>query len=196
MLVSNSSVLLLIYLLTLLKGIEGFQNRCVPRVSLLPANRKCKTTIYGFNDDENDDLPLSKPSSVSSQLDQGKFNPFDYQRSKKTSRTVGSAPPRVNLRSLRMSSLTNDLLNSLGDEAEMRSILEENRDFLLKPLEVEDAMASPESIFTPDMSRAERYQVYRKSVDERLESSANEKARAVLIAMRDYVLEFEQESPF
>jgi hypothetical protein len=33
------------------------------------------------------------------------------------------------------------------------------------------------------------------SVDERLKSSKNEQAKAVLTAMKDYVLEFENESP-
>lgn len=189
--ISNSSVLFATLLFLLLLPIEGFQNRCASRLSLLAENKRSITSICDTNDDEDGDLPLSKPSSVSSQLDQGKFNPFDYQQNKKSSRSVGSAPPRVDLRSLRMSSLTNDLLNSLGDEIEMRSILEENRDFLLDPLEVEDSMASSGSIYTPGMSRAERYRVYRKSVDERLESSKNEKAKAVLMAMRDFVVEFE-----
>jgi len=40
-----------------------------------------------------------------------------------------------------MSSLTGDLLNSIGDETAMRTILEDNRDFLLEPLEEEDALA-------------------------------------------------------
>lgn len=141
-------------------------------------------------------MPISKTLSVSSQLEQGKFNPFDYKRNKKSSRSVGIASAQVDIRSLRMSSLTNDLLNSLGDETAMRSILEENRDFLLEPLEVEDSVVTSGSIYTPDMSRAERYRAYRKSVDERLESSKNEKAKTVLTAMRDYVLEFELESPF
>jgi len=117
-------------------------------------------------------------------------------KTKKSSRSPGSAPPRVDLRSVRMSSLTSDLLNSLGDESEMRSILEDNRDFLLEPLEVEDSLAASGSIYTPDMSRLERYQAYRKSVEERLISSKNEKAKKVLTAMRDYVLTFENDSPF
>ena len=37
-----------------------------------------------------------------------------------------------------MGSLTNEILNVLGDEKEIRIILEENRDFLLEPLEEED----------------------------------------------------------
>ena len=138
---SSSSILLATHLFILLAAIEGFQSRFVSRILLLPANTKYSTRVYNSNDNEGGDLPLSKPSSVSSQLDEGNFNPFDYQRNKKSSRTVGSAPPRVDLRSLRMSSLTNDLLNSLGDETAMRSILEENRDFLLDPLEVEDSIA-------------------------------------------------------
>ena len=45
---------------------------------------------------------------------------------------------KISLRSVRMGSLTNEILNVLGDEKEIRIILEENRDFLLEPLEEED----------------------------------------------------------
>jgi hypothetical protein len=41
------------------------------------------------------------------------------------------------------------------------------------------------------MTRAERYQAYRASMNERIESSRNLKVKAVLQAMRDFVLEFE-----
>jgi len=203
-LVASSLMLLTPRLLQLSATVEGFQNHCVSRLTPTPNIIRGGTrTFNSINDDDDDDdgesstsLPLSTPSSTSSQLEKGEFNPFDYQRNNKSSRSSGSAPPRVDLRSLRMSSLTGDLLNGLGDEAAMRTILEENRDFLLEPLEVEDSLAASGSIYTPDMSRLERYRAYRKSVEQRLESSGNEKAKAVLTAMKDYVLEFENESPF
>lgn len=94
-----------------------------------------------------------------------------------------------------MTSLTDDLLNGLGNQAAVRAILEENRDFLLEPLESEDSVAGSGSIYTPGMTRSERYETYRKSVNKRLESSKNAKATAVLTAMRDFVLEFENKEP-
>jgi len=62
-----------------------------------------------------------------------------------------------------MGSLTNELLNVIGDEKSIRTILEDSRDFLLEPLEEEDALAGSGSIYTPDMTRFERYQAYRAS---------------------------------
>merc|ERR1711937_534158 len=84
-----------------------------------------------WDDDAALPLPTSKPVTTSSQLEDGTFNPFNYQRNNKSSRS--STGGQIDLRSLRMSSLANDLLNNLGNEAMMREILEDNRDFLLEP---------------------------------------------------------------
>ena len=143
--------------LLLLSTVEGFQNhRVYDLSSSMTMTTTTTTTIRGdtrmynsnnANDDDNNEssssLPLSTPlsSPASSPMEQGTFNPFDYQRNNKTSRSSNSAPPRVSLRSVRMSNLTNELLNSLGDENVMRTILEDNRDFLLEPLEEEGSMA-------------------------------------------------------
>jgi len=189
-------MLLTAQLLLLSATVEGFQNHCASR---LPSSTTREGgLIVNSKVEDDEDLPLSVPlPTPSSQLEDGNFNPFDYKRSSKnSSRSAGSTPPRVDLRSIRMSSVTGDLLNSLGDESAMRTILEDNRDFLLEPLEVPDSLAASGSdIYTPDMSRSERYQAYRKSVEDRVKSSNNEKAKAVLTAMKDYVLEFEEKSP-
>ena len=147
-LVASSLMLLLTAQLILLSGtVEGFHNNCVSRLTSTTTFIRERTTIFNSNnnedEDEDDDSSLSMPlSSTSSQLEQGNFNPFDYKTAgSKSSRSSGSAPPRVDIRSIRMGSLTTDLLNSLGDEAVMRTILEDNRDFLLEPLEVEDSLA-------------------------------------------------------
>jgi len=94
-----------------------------------------------------------------------------------------------------MGSLTNELLNVIGDEKSIRTILEDSRDFLLEPLEEEDALAGSGSIYTPDMTRFERYQAYRASMNKRLQTSKNGQAKAVLKAMSDYVLQFENKQP-
>lgn len=180
--------------------VEGFQNHCVSHLPSTGNHVQGRTILFNSDSDEDDDSSLSlsqqsAPSSLSSQLEESEFNPLNYQRNNQSSRSAGSSPPRLNLRSVRMSSLTSDLLNCGGDKAAMRTILEDNRDFLLEPLEVPDSLAASGSIYTLDMPRPERYQAYRKSMDERLKSSKNEQAKAVLTAMKDYVLEFENESP-
>mmetsp|Transcript_19266 Transcript_19266/g.53692 ORF Transcript_19266/g.53692 Transcript_19266/m.53692 type:complete len:189 (-) Transcript_19266:106-672(-) len=144
-------------LLLLSTTVEGFQNvhRASRSLASLPTAARLTTRALntkGNNDHDDDDdddddswttsLPLSSSSSsLSQQLDRGKFNPLDYQRKNKTNRPSGNAQAQVSLRSLRMTSLTDDILNSLGDQAAVRAILEENKDFLLEPLESEDSLA-------------------------------------------------------
>ncbi|VEU38804.1 unnamed protein product [Pseudo-nitzschia multistriata] len=197
---------LMVHLLLVPTTVEGFQHYHRVSICHLASSsstaERGNTVLFNTQGDDNDDddwsssLPLSKsPTPFSQQLEQGKFNPLDYRGKSKTNRSSGSAQAQVNLRSMRMSSMTDDLLNSLGNKAAMRAVLEENRDFLLEPLESEETLAGSGSIYTPDMSRSERYQAYRKNVNKRLESSNNAKAKAVLTAMRDFVLEFENEGP-
>mmetsp|Transcript_4408 Transcript_4408/g.9558 ORF Transcript_4408/g.9558 Transcript_4408/m.9558 type:complete len:214 (-) Transcript_4408:606-1247(-) len=199
-----ASLTLQLLLLSTSTTVEGFQNNndLISRCLASPSSTTVKvdTRVFNSNDDVNDDdedpwsssPPISKTSSpLSQQLEQGTFNPLNYRGKNKTNRSSGSAQAQVSLRALRMSSFTDDLLNSLGDKTATRAILEENRDFLLEPLESEDSLAGSGSIYTPEMSRAERYQTYKNSVNKRLESSKNPTAKAVLTAMRDFVMEFE-----
>ena len=135
--------------------VEGFQNnnhRISRRlVSASSTTVKGDTRLFNSIDDVNDDNdddpwssspPISKTSSpLSQQLEQGTFNPLNYRGKNKTNRSSGNSQAQVSLRALRMSSFTDDLLNSLGDKTATRAILEENRDFLLEPLESEDSLA-------------------------------------------------------
>jgi len=154
------------------------------------------------SDDDGDDSLLPLSSSSSSSLGEG-FNPFEYRRgntgmvssNNNNNSTPSSSSQQSSIRSIRMGSLTNELLNVLGDETSIRRILEESRDFLLEPLEEEAALAGSGSIYTPGMTRFERYQAYRASVNRRLQTSRNGQAKAVLKAMSDYVLQFENERP-
>ncbi|CAJ1965285.1 unnamed protein product [Cylindrotheca closterium] len=52
-------------------------------------------------------------------------------------------------------------------------------------------LQDPDSIYTPQMSRAERYDAYRSSMDERIQNSKNGGVRSILQSMRDFVLSFE-----
>jgi len=90
-----------------------------------------------------------------------------------------------------MQELTNELLNCANDSSQMQEILNSYQDFLLEPLDDDDAVLDPDSIYTADMSRAERYQAYRGSMEERVRSARNPTVRTVLEAMKDFVLSFE-----
>lgn len=199
-LVVSSLMLLAFQFLLLSTCVGGFQNHCASHLTFTASALSLRDSTILFNskdkdEDDDDDVPSVPLSTPCSQLEEGTFNPFDYQKGTKSNRSASITAPRVDIRSLRMSYITGDLLNSLGDDAEMLTILEDNRDFLLEPLEVPDSLAASGSIYTPDMTRSERYQAYRKSVEDRLKGSNNKKAKTVLTAMKDYVLEFEEQSP-
>ena len=185
---SRVASLLTFQLLFLSTRVAGFQN-------CRAFNARHETVIFTTNDDENNDTPFSVPLSTesSSPIQEG-FNPLAYQKGDKKA-NMNSAT-KLDIRSMRMSSLTGDLLNAIGDATATRQLLEENRDFLLEPLEVPDSLAASASdIYTPNMTRSERYQAYRENVEARLANSKNGQARAVLTAMKDFVLEFEEKGP-
>ena len=101
--------------------------------------------IIENNDNDNDDKksssilsPTSSSSSSASSLGEG-FNPLDYRRSN-TGVLSSTKSTRISVRSVRMAALTNELLNALGDENAIRIILQDNRDFLLEPLEEDDIL--------------------------------------------------------
>ena len=73
----------------------------------------------------------------------------------------------------------------------MQDILQENKYFLLEPLENDDVVTDADSIYTPNMSRDERYSAYRSSMQDRLARSKNPQARKVLTAMMEFVLSYE-----
>lgn len=122
------------------------------RLNHRKSTRMFNTVDDDVNDSDDDDddslLPLSSSSSSSSSLGEG-FNPFEYRRgntgmvssNNNNNSTPSSSSQQSSIRSIRMGSLTNELLNVLGDETSIRRILEESRDFLLEPLEEEDELA-------------------------------------------------------
>jgi hypothetical protein len=99
--------------------------------------------IIEDNDDDDDDdnkSSILSPTSSSSASSLGEgFNPLNYRRSN-TGVLSSTKSTRISVRSVRMASLTNELLNALGDENAIRIILQDNRDFLLQPLEEDDIL--------------------------------------------------------
>lgn len=87
-----------------------------------------------------------------------------------------------------MQLIVNELLNVVNDETETQHILQEHADFLMEPLEDNGAVLDPDSIYTSDMSRSERYDAYELSMEERLSSARNPAVKTVLRALKDFVL--------
>ncbi|CAB9517516.1 expressed unknown protein [Seminavis robusta] len=122
--------------------------------------------------------------------DDKKFNPFDYSKDRSIS-TVNYSGTQISLRKTTMTELLNELLNVATAREEVQTVLESYKDFLLEPLEDTDAVLDPDSIYTASMTREQRYQAYRESMEERVEKARNESVKTVLKAMKDYVLSFE-----
>mmetsp|Transcript_8952 Transcript_8952/g.10706 ORF Transcript_8952/g.10706 Transcript_8952/m.10706 type:complete len:90 (+) Transcript_8952:337-606(+) len=89
-----------------------------------------------------------------------------------------------------MSSITSALIQKRTVE-EMKESLLEHEDFLLEPLEDDDAVLDEDSIYTPGMTRDERYETYRKSMEGRLQQARDPTAKKVLIALMEFTLSYE-----
>jgi hypothetical protein len=123
------------------------------------------------------------------ELQEKKFNPFDYSATRSISSTNYSGT-MISLRKTTMTELLNELLNMDSVEG-MQPILENYKDFLLEPLEDMDAVLDPDSIYSSTMNREARYQAYQRSMEERISQAQYHKVMTVLTAMKDYVLSFQ-----
>lgn len=121
------------------------------------------------------------------QMDFDNFNPFDYKKEGGNSAYSFSAN-QISLRKTRMQELVNELLNVVDDPKAMQTLLEEQVDFLLEPLDDDRAVLDPDSIYSSNMTREERYAAYEASMSERLETARNPSVQKVLTALKDFVL--------
>ena len=94
---------------------------------------------------------------------------------------------QISPRQMRMKELTTDLLARLSDEDAVSELLISNEEFLLQQLNNLDAVLESDSVFTPDMSREERYERYRMVMDERIENARAPAAKKALGILRDFV---------
>ena len=138
------------------------------------------TSVFSFLDDNE-----GKASGIPAN-----FNPFDY-----TASTSASGKPysgnRISLRKTTMQQMVNDLMDVVGSDEETETILQKYKDFLLEPLDDDEAVLDPDSIYNSTMDRTARYQAYAKSMESRIKSARNSSARSVLESMRDFVLKHE-----
>mmetsp|Transcript_21116 Transcript_21116/g.29834 ORF Transcript_21116/g.29834 Transcript_21116/m.29834 type:complete len:200 (-) Transcript_21116:1284-1883(-) len=135
------------------------------------------TQLWGQKEEETSDLPSG-------------FNPFkpqEQQASRSSAFTPGSV---VNLRKIRMSSITSELIHKSTID-EMKESLLEHKDFLLEPLEEDDAVLDEDSIYTPGMTRDEKYNKYRESMENRLKQARDPTAKKVLTALMEFTLSYE-----
>ena len=123
------------------------------------------------------------------------FNPFDYKTNSGGGRSAAmysdGASNIVSLRKTAMSGMLDELLATDASEEQMLPILEAYKPFLLEPLDDDNAVLEPDSIYRPGMKREERYQAYRTSMEQRVSKARNGNVQKVLTAMMNYVLSFE-----
>jgi hypothetical protein len=119
------------------------------------------TKLSLFSDDDTKKNPAGGDFS--------NFNPFSYQTdTNKKSKLDNYAGTQISLRKTDYQALTNELLNM-----------------------VHDAYLDPDSVYTANMSRAERYQAYRTTMEKRLATAKNPSVRQVLTALFDFVMSHE-----
>jgi hypothetical protein len=145
--------------------------------------------------------PLSLPRSSLPHLsfsqknepDFSSFNPFQQQESLSGFNPFEQRQTQINLRKLQMSELTTDMLLAVeqGDDEQIQDLLTRNKDMLLEPLEI--GSSEPDSIYTPEMTRSQRYQAYHQNLAERITQAKNKSVAQVLEAMSDYVLSFQDD---
>jgi hypothetical protein len=202
---SGCNVLLLLSLvfLALVQGFQSptFSRRCTADVfsfsfpSARCVCRPVRTTTplaVGNSPGDSNDAQDVQRSAIPTN-----FNPFSYQTSGKSSGNMNlqqsyntNYSTRISLRKTKMQDLNQQLLNT-ATEADLQELLESNKEFILEPLDEDDAVLEEDSIYSSTMNRSERYQAYRRAMEERLESCKNSQVKQVLSALKDFVLSHE-----
>ena len=91
-----------------------------------------------------------------------------------------------------MQELMGNLLNVANNDGAMNDLLEDARELLLEPLEDDDAVLEKDSIYKPGMSREVRYETYKSTMQERIQTARNSTVRVVLQKLSDFVLSHEK----
>ena len=94
---------------------------------------------------------------------------------------------RISPRHMKMKLLTTDLLACISDNDAVSHLLHSNEKFLLEQLNNMDAVLEPESVFTPNMNREERFDMYQQVMNERIKNARAPVAKKALEALRDFV---------
>jgi hypothetical protein len=119
-------------------------------------------------------LRLSEPFDVTN------FNPLTHAKNS-----------RLSIRAAQMQQLHSQLLNAADSSAQLRILLEENAEFWLEPLDDDNAVLDPSSVIRAGMDRTERYRVYERSLQERIDCAKGKAVRNVLVALKTFILEHE-----
>ena len=143
------------------------------------------------NDDDddsktNDEFDGFNPFQPGSKMPtKGGFGILSDDERKQTPQSTPGG--QVSPRQMRMKELTTNLLACLSDDESVSNLLQTNEDFLLEQLNNLDAVLEPDSVFTPDMNREERFERYCQVMDERIGKARAPAAKKALGALKDFV---------
>jgi hypothetical protein len=102
--------------------------------------------------------------------------------------STGVAKAFISMRQTQMQELTTHLMENVNDDEKIQELLEKARSLLLEPLDNDNAALDPESIYSPGMTRAQRYLKYRLTMEARISSASRADLKKMLQAMKDFVL--------
>jgi hypothetical protein len=144
--------------------------------------RQPQTLSFSTNNEFDDFNPFQPGSKLSSNSSKSGILTIGKQSSNVT--PGGQISPRA----MKMAELTSTLLNSISDDIATHEILLQNEHFLLEQFNNVDCVLEEGSIFTPDMSREERFKRYRLVMGERIDKARVPAARGVLCKLMEFVL--------
>jgi hypothetical protein len=127
----------------------------------------------------------NSPTSDNNQGYQG-FNPYTTTSSKRST--------QISFRQMKLQELMDDMLrhSDLDESSFRQNCLNNAKEFLLDPLEHDQAVLDPDSIYDPGMTRPQRYERYRTVMTERVARAGNNpRVQRVLRQMMEYVLSHE-----
>ena len=90
-----------------------------------------------------------------------------------------------------MKDLTIEMMSNIDDDEKLQELMENAKDFMLEPLENDNAVLDLDSIYEAGMSRAQRYARYRETAEERISKASRSSLKKLLQSMMDYVLKYE-----
>jgi hypothetical protein len=131
---SSPTVLLVFLFLTTITTTTAF-SMIRPRQH----QERASYTRLGSIFDDDDDAQTNQDSSLKGVVDFDNFNPLNYKATKSNS-AYSYSGTQISLRKTTMTEMTNELLNTVGDEIATKEILMDYKDFLLEPLDDMEAV--------------------------------------------------------
>jgi len=138
--------------------------------------------LRGAQSDDDDDNPPLFPAG---------FNPLQYNASVNNRATAPSSTV-LSLRQTQMKQVMADLLLHVNDPVALQSILNKHVDFLLEPILDGDCCVQ-DGIYRNCRTTAERFAAFDAQLEQRLERARDASVQTVLTALREFVLEQQQQ---